>query len=46
VRVPLCKAMGSSIARPAAALVGQACRSISSPLSEAKNDTERALSQH
>jgi hypothetical protein len=28
------------------ARLGQACKSISSPLSEAKNDSERALSQH
>src|SRR5215472_17164119 len=38
--------MYSTIARRAMARVGQACRSISSPLTEAKNDSERALSQH
>ena len=34
------------MARLAAALVGQGRVSISSPLSEAKNDSARALSQH
>jgi hypothetical protein len=45
-RVPLYQAMYSTIARRANARVGQACKSISSPLSEAKNDSETALSQH
>jgi hypothetical protein len=40
------QAMYSTMARRAAALVGQGRRSISSPLIEAKNDSERALSQH
>ena len=31
---------------PGGALAGQACRSSSSPLMEAKNDSARALSQH
>jgi hypothetical protein len=38
--------MYSTTALMAAALVGQGRVSISSPLSEAKNDSERALSQH
>jgi hypothetical protein len=38
--------MYSTIALMAVALVGQGRVSISSPLSEAKNDSESALSQH
>jgi hypothetical protein len=45
-RVPLYQPMYSTTARGAMARVDQVCRSMSSPLSEAKNDSERALSQH
>jgi hypothetical protein len=42
----LYQAMYSTTARQAAARVGQACVSMNSPLSEAKNDSATALSQH
>jgi len=44
--VPLYQAMYSTTARLAPARVGQALVSMSSPLSEEKNDSARALSQH
>ena len=44
--MPLYQPVYSTIALLAAALVGQGRVPISSPLSEAKNDSERALSQH
>jgi hypothetical protein len=44
--VPLYQAMYSTTARLAPDLVGQARVSISLPLSEEKNDSASALSQH
>jgi hypothetical protein len=44
--VPLYQPMYSTTARQAAARVGQARVSVSSPFSEAKNDSATALSQH
>jgi hypothetical protein len=44
--VPLYQAIYSTTARLAPALAGQALVSISSPLSEEKNDSASALSQH
>ena len=44
--MPLYQPMYSTTARLAPARVGQARASISSPLSEEKNDSARALSQH
>jgi hypothetical protein len=44
--VPLYQEMYSTMARLAPARAGQARVSVSSPLSEEKNDSARALSQH